>query len=218
MMRLGTVAAALLLAAGCSGTWRGEVLVVLDPALRDAAGRWPTLEVDLVGGAAADAARWQAVPVEAYFEPGSQARSGAPRVTLWFDGDHPAGTLSEQDPIWELWTRQGADTLVVFANLLAGERGSQAPGAPGPADGRRLLVPLAKDRVPLDRDGRLVLRAVPSAILPLPAVPADGAQAPGAPAQTRNAGDQAPAGGDQPAPRPSPIRRATSDAPQELTR
>ncbi len=219
MIKSASLYLAVLLCAGCSDTWRGEVQVVLDPALRDAAGRWPTLDVDVVGGAAADAARWQAIPVEAYFEPGSQARSAAPRLTLWFDGDHPVGTIAADDPMWDLWTKQGADTLVIFANLLACERGSQVTGTAPGVDARRLLVPLAKGRIPLDRNGRLLLRASPGMIAPVVAAPAtERSSASGAPAQTRQADGQTEHADDTPTQRPSPIRRATSDAPQEQSR
>jgi hypothetical protein len=216
-MRLLPILAALGILAGCGPKpWRGDVVVSLDPGLRGADGRWPVLEMDLIGTSQGDAARWQAVPVQAYFDPGSQARASAPRVTIWFDGDHPVATLKKDDVTWDGWGKAHADTLVVFADLLALERPTATPGQPPPpavADERRLVLSLMDDKVPLDRAGRLVLLANARGIQPAPDERASNgtAGAKGGSAQTRTAG--ADEDGRTDAPKVSPIRRAGSSDP-----
>ncbi len=212
------IALAGLLLTGCTpGVWRGDVVVALDPALRDQAGRWPTLEVDLLAVPQADAATWQTVPVAAYFEPDNQGRAAAPRVTIWFDGQHPVGVLKRDDPIWESWQGQKADTLVAFANLLAVERAPvavPATGTPAPADQRRLVLSLLEDRVPLDRSGRLVIKANALGLAPVTAASAATAklgQDPAQPGQIRTAGDDHAGSGAAPQAKPSPVRRAEHD-------
>lgn len=114
------------------------VRVSLSPAYR-ASGLTPTLEVDVVGLPAAEAERLSEEPVGGYFGASGTLRRSLPRFTAYFDRqDAGAKTLPRDGGLWRAWQDAGAEALVVVANI---------PGfsdQAGPADPRRLVVPLSE--------------------------------------------------------------------------
>ncbi len=114
------------------------VRVSLSPAYR-ASGLTPTLEVDVVGLPAAEAQRLSEEPVGGYFGASGTLRRSLPRFTAYFDRqDAGAKTLPRDGGLWRAWQDAGAEALVVVANI---------PGfsdQAGPADPRRLVVPLSE--------------------------------------------------------------------------
>lgn len=175
MARPVVVLLATVLVFALAGCWRertfeGAIVVALDPALFDRDGRHPTLEVDLVGVRNEDLARWQAMPILTYFEPGNQLRSGSNRHTLHFPPDEAGPRrLEREDEIWQAWKSAGAESLVILVNLPP----ALAPLPPGAPDPRRLVVSLDAEAMPQAASRLVRLRITPTGITPV--TPAPGA-------------------------------------------
>jgi hypothetical protein len=135
----------LLLAGGCCKgepkAWNIHVSLDQDTWQRAYAGQQVPpyrFEVDLIGVSASEKAQLENYPVGSYFTPGDQRRLDADRVTLsWDPGQSQPKTLPKAHEAWARW--KGATHLVVMANL----QGVQV--APGAADPRRVVLPLACD-------------------------------------------------------------------------
>ena len=122
-----------------------DVTVSLAEDMRsEQTGRFPSLEVDIVGIGPTQDARWRKHPVSQYFSGSDDLRQGSvdDRTTLRFTNDNPAPkTLERTDPIWDRWSEQGATQMFVLVNLPR-----IVSDLEGEADPRRLILPLDRAR------------------------------------------------------------------------
>lgn len=131
---------------GCSGTPKAgkyTYVVTLDESLRTSSGIMPSIEVDFIGirddEADNERARWQAVSVDEYFQPGNAMRASAPKHTMSFSNENAAPQrLPNNDPIWTTWANRGATTMVIIASVPM-----QTPAG---VDPRKLFLTLMTDR------------------------------------------------------------------------
>lgn len=128
----GSAALAAALIAGCSSP-AFEVGVSLSPELRTLYGIVPTVEADFAGITPSEIERVRSVSVDEWFAPGNPLRASLSPKTLRFSEDRPlAQSISEDDPVWELWEKRGVTDLAVFVNL------PMTPSAKG-GDPRKLI-------------------------------------------------------------------------------
>lgn len=142
---IGIVACASLLGACESRARLGRynLVTTADASLRDAGGRLPQVEVDLVGVREADTNDWAGYSVDRYFSGEDRMRrdAGSYTKTLIFNADAAAPqTIPANDPIWQVWQDRGVTTLFVFASSRSLR---PAPGAP---ELRRKSIPLTTDK------------------------------------------------------------------------
>lgn len=97
--------------------------------------------VDVVGINQSEMAKWQTYSVKDYFKPGDPFRQDAVKFSTEFvPGKQSVVVLKKTDPIWDKWTKGGAQYLVVIADLP----GVFKEGKLGSQDPRRQLVPTCK--------------------------------------------------------------------------
>lgn len=123
----------VLALAGCGGSSVGRYNLALGPGAGLANSY---VEIDLIGENAMNMADWMGYSVDKYWTPGDPMRASAEKRTIQFQGIG-AVQFSKEDPIWDTWSRQGADQLVVIANLPGSFEG-------GGMDPRRKFIPLGK--------------------------------------------------------------------------
>lgn len=140
-----TMLVVLVAGVGCQPSvrpWRGDLVVTPDASLRDANGRMPQVEVDLVAIQETDDSI-RAYPVDNWFSGEDKQRSAAAGYTrsLTFGpGNEGSVTISKNDPIWKKWQERGYKDLVVFAT----SRTMRA--SPSGIDSRRKVIPLTNDK------------------------------------------------------------------------
>jgi hypothetical protein len=146
MVVAGLLACAMFIQAcgpGRARLGRYNLVVTPDPSLRDAGGRLPQVEVDLVGVKEDDAMNWAGYSVDRYFSGEDKMRSGASGYTrtMIFNADSAGPqTVSANDPIWQVWQERGVTQLFVFASSR-----SLRP-SPGGPELRRKSIPLTTDK------------------------------------------------------------------------
>ncbi len=97
-----------------------------------------SIEVDLVGVNPLEKSMFTGKSIDDYWLPGDSLRKGLvdgrDRLTVQLKMGEP-WVLDRKDKIWQTWKSRGVNELLLIANL---------PGSfqPGPADPRRLFVPL----------------------------------------------------------------------------
>lgn len=97
--------------------------------------------VDVVGINQSELPKWQSYSIRDYFKPGDPVRQDAAKFTAEFvPGKQTPAVLKKNDPLWERWTKSGAQYLVVIADLP----GVYKEGKSGSQDPRRQLIPLCK--------------------------------------------------------------------------
>ena len=156
---------------GCSNKPRYgkyNVQVSMDPTLASSAAV-PSIEVDIIGVSPERAAVWDAQSLNNYFAAANMERQTADKFTMRFGAGATAPqTLQISDAMWAKWAGSGAHHLYILASLPG-----VSTDAPGPADPRRLILPLDTRQwdkgqtiqVEVQRN-RLQLRTAPK---PLPA-------------------------------------------------
>ena len=127
-----------LCAAGCASHPPRQVVISLDPSLRQAPG---TFTVDVVAVNEADYARFAGISVDDFWKPSDPLRSTFPRFEAALTRENTSATLAATDPLWARWDAAGAKYLVAIA-LIPGLRGS----GEGEKDPRRLILPLQRQR------------------------------------------------------------------------
>lgn len=130
--------------------------VTLDESLRTNSGIMPSIEVDFIGirddEADNERARWQAVPVDQYFQPGNAMRASATKHTMAFSNENAAPqTLAKDAGIWTRWSDRGATTMVIIASI-------PMQNAPAGADPRKLMLTLMNDRWNNGQEIEIVVR------------------------------------------------------------
>jgi len=130
--RLALFLATMLAAGGCAGSkgppvaWKVSITKAT-PA---------SIEVDLIGVTEADKPFWAGYDLDKYWTPGDLRRRQADKLSKTLPLNQP-WSVERNDPKWNDWLNRGATDLLIIANL---------PGRfdPGPADPRRIFVPLDK--------------------------------------------------------------------------
>lgn len=102
-----------------------------------------SIEVDLIGVNAMERPAWEGYDMDRYWTSGDLRRANADKLSM----NLPSGsswTVPRDNPKWQQWLQRGATHLLLIANL---------PGqfTPGPADPRRVFIPLDKNS--WDADG-----------------------------------------------------------------
>jgi len=125
---------------GCSSDAQSrEIVIGLDQSLSQSA-TLPTIMVDAIGLTEAERREWDAMPLSAYWMPGSGARTAVKgrTVSARFGPERTEPVrVSIDNEVWTAWRKAGARWLYVVANLPGG-----VADRPGADDPRRLAVSL----------------------------------------------------------------------------
>lgn len=122
--------------------------VEMAPSMKLSSGIYPTFEIDFVGLTPTEKPRMEAYSVDEYFTPDNPFRNNAEKFTMRFSNAWQGPfTLEKGNPIWDKWFKRGVTEVVAISNLPGVWK---AKG--GTADGRKLSLPIDKDRWPDGRD------------------------------------------------------------------
>ncbi len=141
---------------GSAGMGRYDVVLSMDQALVNQPGGPPNVTVDLVAVSDPELAQWSSKSVTDYWKPGDATRADASAYAKSFTfgpGNTGPFTLSKNDPIWDTWTKQKRQYLMILANLPGGHA-----DMPGEADTRRKILPLTTDRWESDQKIRVMVQ------------------------------------------------------------
>lgn len=130
----------VLLGGGCTSPGR-DVVVSLDEKLRDAQGRMPSVQVDLIAVPEAEFRAWRDIPVDEYWTEGNTLAASPNKFSMTFKSSDKARLLPKENDLWKTWSKKDATQLVAVA-FIPGVKGS----GKGEADPRRLLFPLDRQR------------------------------------------------------------------------
>ena len=112
---LAVFAGALLLS-GCIPAYNVEVY--MSPKVKEKYQVRPSLELDIAGVNTADKEHFQAIAVDDYFTPENALRESSKHATLHFsEEDAVAKRITKNDPVWEKFSENAADTLYLLVNL-----------------------------------------------------------------------------------------------------
>lgn len=103
-----------------------------------------SIEVDLIGVNEIERPAWEGYDLDKYWQPGDLRRANADKLSMNLQTGSP-WVIPRNDPKWQRWMQRGATDLLLIANL---------PGSftPGPADPRRVFIPLDKNAWKASRD------------------------------------------------------------------
>lgn len=144
----------LPLLTGCGASPRVyPVKVSLDPGLRDRnSGIMPSIEVDLIGVTDTDKAKWDAMPVDTYFQPGNELRQFSDRYTMAFTNEKAeAQTVAKSNAVLKKWEEKKTPHMYILASI-------PMSGPAGPVDPRKVLLPLMSDRWSSDTTIEVVVK------------------------------------------------------------
>ena len=146
LVGLGLAALAASLA-GCGGMGRFDLDVTLNgQAFQTTLGTIPSVELNFIGVNDSEMPVWTNYSINKYWMPDNPQRitavSQAQALAITFSENPPySQTISRTNTTWNKWKSKGAMHLIVVANYPR-----TSNDAPGDADVRRIVLPLAKRR------------------------------------------------------------------------